>query len=218
MQTLQMDEFLRSLKQNIGTPHALLLGAGASVESGVPSAADCIWEWKKEIYLSQNPGMIGTYDNAKQDNVRRVIQRWIDTQNSYPTENSPEEYSFFVEKAYRIPEDRRRYFQSLVAGKEPSLGYHLTAMLAQRNIIKSVWTTNFDGLMVKCAHQYTPLFPIEITAQTSDRLYRGDVDGELLCVALHGDYKYGDLKNTEQELDTQDGELVKALRHELSKY
>ena len=216
MQTLQMDEFLRSLKQNIETPHALLLGAGASVESGVQSAVDCIWEWKKEIFLSQNPGMIGTYDNAKQDNVRRVIQRWIDAQNSYPTENSPEEYSFFVEKAYRIPEDRRRYFQGLVTGKEPSLGYHLIAMLAQRNIIKSVWTTNFDGLMVKCAHQYTPLVPIEITAQTSDRIYRGDVDGELLCVALHGDYKYGDLKNTEQELDTQDGELVKALRHELT--
>ena len=114
MQTLQMDEFLRSLKQNIGTPHALLLGAGASVESGVQSAADCIWEWKKEIFLSQNPGMVGTYDNAKQDNVRRVIQRWINTQNSYPPENSPEEYSFFVEKAYRIPEDRRRYFQGLV--------------------------------------------------------------------------------------------------------
>ena len=216
MQRLQMDEFLRSLKQNIGTPHAILLGAGASVESGVQSAADCIWEWKKEIFLSQNPGMIGSYDNAKQDNVRRVIQRWIDTQNSYPTENSLEEYSFFVEKAFPIPDDRRKYFQGLVTGKEPSLGYHLIAMLAQRNIVKSVWTTNFDGLMVKCAHRYTHLVPIEINAQTSDRIYRGDVDGELLCVALHGDYKYGDLKNTEQELDTQDGELIKALRHELT--
>lgn len=216
MQTLQMDEFLRSLKQNIDTPHSVLLGAGASVESGIQSATDCIWEWKKEIFLSRNPGMIGTYDNPKQDNVRRVIQSWIDAQNSFPTENSTEEYSFFVEKAYPIPEDRRKYFQGLIAGREPSLGYHLIAMLAQRNIIKSVWTTNFDGLMTKCAHQYTPLIPIEITAQTSDRIYRGDVAGELLCVALHGDYKYGELKNTEQELDSQDGELVKALRHELT--
>ena len=49
MQTLQMDEFLRSLKQNIDTPHSLLLGAGASVESGIQSALDCIWEWKKEM-------------------------------------------------------------------------------------------------------------------------------------------------------------------------
>lgn len=61
MQTLQMDEFLRSLKQNIDTPHSILLGAGASVESGIQSAVDCIWEWKKEIFLSRNPGMIGTY-------------------------------------------------------------------------------------------------------------------------------------------------------------
>jgi len=216
MQILQMDEFLRSLKQNIDTPHSILLGAGASVESGIQSAIDCIWEWKKEIFLSQNPGMIGTYNNHKQDNVRRAIQQWIDSQNSFPAENSAEEYSFFVEKAYPIPDDRRKYFQGLIAGCEPSLGYHLIAMLAQRNIIKSVWTTNFDGLMIKCAHQYTPLIPIEITAQTSDRIYRDDVAGELRCIALHGDYKYGDLKNTEQELDLQDGELVNALRHELT--
>ena len=177
MQTLQMDEFLRSLKQNIDTPHSILLGAGASVESGIQSAADCTWEWKKEIFLSRNPGMIGMYGNPKQDNVRRVIQQWIDSQNSFPTENSAEEYSFFVEKAYPIPDDRRKYFQGLITGHEPSLGYHLIAMLAQRNIIKSVWTTNFDGLMAKCAHRYTPLIPIEITAQTSSRIYRGDVAG-----------------------------------------
>lgn len=39
MQILQLDEFLRSIKQNIDTPHSLLLGAGASIESGIPSAA-----------------------------------------------------------------------------------------------------------------------------------------------------------------------------------
>lgn len=196
MQTLQMDEFLRSLKQNIDTPHSLLLGAGASVESGIQSALDCIWEWKKEIFISQNPGMVGTYENYKQDSVRRVIQRWINMQNSYPAENSSEEYSYFAEKALPIADDRRKYFQKLITGRNPSLGYHLIAMLAQHNIIKSVWTTNFDGLMLKCAHQYTPLIPVDITAKTSDRIYRGDVDGELLCIALHGDYKYGDLKNT----------------------
>ena len=35
-----------------------------------------------------------------------------------------------------------------------------------------------------------------------------------MCVALHGDYKYGKLKNTANELDSQDGILVKALKHE----
>ena len=49
--------------------------------------------------------------------------------------------------------------------------------------------------MIKCAHQYN-INPIEITIDTADRIYRGDVDKELLCIALHGDYKYGSLKNT----------------------
>ena len=216
MEILQLDEFLRSIKQNIDTPHSLLLGAGASIESGIPSATDCIWDWKREIYLSKNPGSIGNFDNSKSEAVRRVIQRWIDAQNIYPTENSVEEYSYFAEKAYPIADDRRKYFQHLVANHDPSLGYHLISLLALENIIKSVWTTNFDGLTLKCAHQYSPLVPVEITAATSERIYRGDVDKELLCIALHGDYKYGALKNTKQELDTQDGELVKALLHELT--
>ena len=216
MEILQLDEFLRSIKQNIDTPHSLLLGAGASIESGIPSAADCIWDWKREIYLSKNPGSIGNFDNSKSEAVRRVIQRWIDAQNIYPAENSLEEYSYFAERAYPIADDRRKYFQHLVANHDPSLGYHLISLLALENIIKSVWTTNFDGLTLKCAHQYSPLVPIEITAATSERIYRGDVDKELLCIALHGDYKYGALKNTEQELDSQDGELAKALLHELT--
>src|SRR5699024_10345840 len=124
------------------------------------------------------------------------------------------EYSYFAEKAYPIADDRRKYFQHLVSNHDPSLGYHLISLLALENIIKSVWTTNFDGMTLKCAHQYSPLVPIEITAETSGRIYRGDVDKELLCIALHGDYKYGALKNTEKELDSQDGELVKALLHE----
>lgn len=215
MQQLQLDEFLRSLKQNIDMPHSLLLGAGASIESGVQSAIECIWYWKKEIYLSQNPGAIGNYSNSKLEIVRQVIQKWIDSQNGYPALNSDEEYSFFAEKAYPLAEDRRKYFQHMVSTHDPSLGYHIISMLAKKNIIKCVWTTNFDGLMAKCAHQYTPLVPIEITSETSERVYRNDVDQELLCIALHGDYKYGSLKNTENELDTQDGELEKALRHQL---
>lgn len=216
MQTLQIDEFLRSLKQNIDAPHSLLLGAGASIESGIPSANDCIWDWKKEIFLSQNPSAIGIYDNVKSERVRRVIQHWLNSQNTYPIENSEEEYSFYAEKAYPIADDRRKYFQHLVAGHDASIGYHLISMLALENIVKSVWTTNFDGLMFKCAHQYSPLVPVEITSETSKRIYRGDVNQELLCISLHGDYKYGALKNTAEELDTQDGELEKALLHELT--
>ena len=151
MQILQLDEFLRSIKQNIDTPHSLLLGAGASIESGIPSASDCIWDWKREIYLSQNPGAIGNFDNSKSESVRRVIQRWIDSQNIYPAENSAEEYSYFAEKAYPIEDDRRKYFQHLTSNHDPSLGYHLISLLALENIIKTA--TDLEKAWGGCGQQ-----------------------------------------------------------------
>jgi len=216
MQTLKFDEFIRSIKQNKDTTHSLLLGAGASVESGIQSASDCIWDWKHEIFTSQNPTSAYFFKNVKLDNVRIAIQNWLDSQRIYPAANSDDEYSFFAEKAYPIDEDRRKYFQHLTENKNPSLGYHLVAMLAEIGWIKSIWTTNFDGLSLKAAHQYY-LTPVEVTLESQERIYRPDVDKELLCVALHGDYKYGALKNTTTELDSQSDVLIKTLQHELAK-
>lgn len=216
MVILKFDEFVRSLKQNRDTTHSLLLGAGASVESGIPSATDCIWDWKSEIFLSQNPALIDSYRNNRVDYVRLAIQKWLDDQGVYPMNNSEEEYSFYAEKAYPINDDRRKYFQHIVEGKTPSIGYHLISMLSEQGWVKSVWTTNFDGLMLKCAHQYN-ITPIEITLETVNRIFRNDVDRELLCIALHGDYKYGSLKNTSAELDSQNEVFVNAMKHELLK-
>ena len=216
MHRLEFDEFLRSMKQNIDMPHSMLLGAGASIESGIQSASDCIWDWKNELYLSQNPIMAGISRNLKLDSVKREIQNWIDQQGIYPEENSDNEYSYYAEKTYPIPEDRRKYFEHLTINKSPSLGYYLIAAMAQRGIIKSVWTTNFDGMMEKCTHQYGEIIPVAITLDSVGRIYRGEVDKELLCISLHGDYKFGELKNTQKELDTQNSVLIQALSQEMT--
>ena len=212
--SLEFDRFLRSLKQSSNKPFSILLGAGASIESGIPSANDCIWEWKKDIFLSQNNHLIESY-NVKLDSVRKEIQQWLDAQGEYPKEGSPEEYSFYAEKAFLSDDERRCFFEKIVEGHEPSLGYHLISILAQTGLVKYVWTTNFDGLMQKCAHRYNPLIPIEITSETSDRIRHASSVNELFCIELHGDYKYGKLKNTERELENQDEKLIQALSKEL---
>ncbi len=148
--------------------------------------------------------------------MQRIIQRWLDEQRIFPALNDDVEYSFYAEKAYPIEDDRKKYFQNLFTNKQPSLGYHLIAMLAEIGLIKSVWTTNFDGLSLKVAHQYD-LTPIEITLESQQRIYRIDATNELLCIALHGDYKYGPLKNTVSELDAQSDVLINALKQEVSK-
>jgi NAD-dependent SIR2 family protein deacetylase len=186
---LEYDAFLRSFKRNIDVPHSFLLGAGSSISSGIQSAYDCIWEWKKDIFLSKNINSAESYKNYKDEAVRKSIQNWLDSQGVYPELDSSKEYSFYAEKAYPIADDRRKYFLSLIEQKEPYIGYRLVCLLAEYGIVKSVWTTNFDGLTVRAAHQ-NKLTPIEITLDNADRIYRNQSTKELLAIALHGDYKF----------------------------
>ncbi|SHG78228.1 hypothetical protein SAMN04488109_1810 [Chryseolinea serpens] len=208
---LDYDAFIRSVKRNTDISHSMLLGAGASISSGIQSAGDCIWEWKKDIYLSRNHKVSDFYKNIKSDAVRQSIQKWLDAESGYPANNSSEEYSFYAEKAYPISDDRRKYFQSLVQGKEPYVGYKLLCLLNEYEIVKAVWTLNFDGLCVKAAHQAN-LTPIEITLDSVERIFRSQSRKELLSIALHGDFKYGALKNTSDELDNQNAVFVETFR------
>ena len=210
---LDYDAFLRSFKKNTDVSHSFLLGAGASISSGIQSAYDCIWEWKKDIYLSKNVNASDFFKNHKGVAVRESIQKWLDNQGEYPELDSEKEYSFFAEKAYPIAEDRRKYFLGLIENKEPYVGYKLLCELAKGGIVKSIWTTNFDGLIVRAAHQNN-LIPVEVNLDNVERLKRTESSKELLTIALHGDYKFSSLKNTERELDSQE----KVFKEHLANY
>jgi len=211
---LSYDAFLRSVKQNIDVDHVFLLGAGASISSGIQSAANCIWEWKKDIFISKNPNLSYQYREYKSETIQKSIQKWIDNEGSYLPLNHPNEYSTYAELAYPINEVRKKYFENICKGKEPYVGYKILCLLAQKGMIRSVFTTNFDGLLVKAAHQ-TGITPIDITLDTAERIYRTSSRNELLCVAIHGDFKYGPLKNTSRELDNQHENFVNILTHHL---
>lgn len=164
---LEYDAFIRSIKQNKNVSHAVLLGAGASISSQIQSAADCIWEWKRDIYSSNNPNTTLIVSNFRSEAVRRSIQAWLDAQGEYPLMGSSDEYSFYAEKAYPIEADRQKYFEQLAYNKAPYIGYKLLCMLNNAGIVKSVWTTNFDGLTERAAHQ------MNITPIRFDAVYSG---------------------------------------------
>src|SRR5438105_12632204 len=73
--TLTLDAFVRSIGVKRSAPHAFFLGAGASVSSGMPSAEKCIWEWKRQIFLTNNPGLEDQFSELSLEGVRRRIQR-----------------------------------------------------------------------------------------------------------------------------------------------
>ncbi len=204
--SLSVDEFVRSIAVNRAAPHALFLGAGASISSGVPSADTCTWLWKRDIFLSRNPGLGNQFDDISLSSVRARIQRWLDTEGGFPGEGSDDEYGFYAQKCYPIAEDRRRFFQGLITGVRPYVGYELLVLLSESNLMRSVWTTNFDGLTAKAAAN-SQLVPVEVTLDAATRIFRQPQTGELLIVSIHGDYRYDKLKNTNPEIQEFDGTL-----------
>lgn len=211
---LPYDAFLRTLRENTDTDHSFLLGAGTSISSGIQPASDCIWEWKRNIFITKNPSLSAQYKEYKSETVQRSIQKWLDNEGVFPSEGAGEEYSFYAQKAYPIDDTRRKYFENKCRGNEPALGYKLLCLLAKSGMVRSVFTTNFDGLVEKAAHQ-SRITPIAITLDSVDRIHRASSNQELLTVALHGDFKYGPLKNTGDELDNQHDTFVQALEQHL---
>ncbi|MCY4080277.1 MAG: SIR2 family protein [Caldilineaceae bacterium] len=208
--SLPLDAFVRSIKVRRNTPHSLFLGAGASVSSGVPSAEGCIWEWKRDIFLTNNSGLEEQFSELSLPSVRNRIQSWLDSQGMFPERDAKEEYGFYIQECFPIPDDRRAFFQEKIQSAKPHLGYLLLSHLAKADLVRSVWSTNFDRLAARAVQQEN-VTPIEIGLDSLGRLSRRVSKGELLCVSLHGDYRYDRLKNTTEELQEQESELTSAL-------
>jgi hypothetical protein len=212
--TLSLDALVRSIGVRRTAPLALFLGAGASTSSGVPSAQMCIWEWKRRIFLTNNPGLEEQFAELSLDGVRRRIQRWLDRQDGYPREDAAEEYGFYIRQCFPIADDRRAYFADIMREARPHIGYRLLCHLAEVDLIRSVWSPNFDHMAARAAANFR-LHPIEVGVDTQDRAARAPAKGELLCVSMHGDYRYDQLKNTPAELQEQEATLCSALIAEL---
>ncbi|MDP2003726.1 MAG: SIR2 family protein [Desulfurivibrionaceae bacterium] len=211
---LQLDAFIRSIGVKRSTPHALLLGAGASVSSGIPSAQACIWEWKRSIFLTNNPGLESQFAELSLPSIQQRIQSWLDRQGYFPQKNTQEEYGFYIEHCFPIADDRRAYFHEKIRSAKPHIGYRLICHLSEAGLLRSVWTTNFDSLTARAAANFE-ITPIEIGIDSKERITRQETKGDLLCVSLHGDYRYDNLKNTPQELQEQEVALRAALIDEL---
>lgn len=212
---LPLDAFVRALGATRLTPHALFLGAGASISSGMPSAQMCIWEWKRSIFLTNNVGLESQFSELTLASVQARIQRWLDRQGLYPPAGDPTEYGVYIESCYPIPESRRAYFQEKVREAKPHIGYHIVGALASQQLIRSVWTTNFDQLVSRSLGGQR-VTPVEIGIDCPHRVIRTANSGELVIVSMHGDYRYDALKNTAAELQHQEQQLEQAFVQEIT--
>ena len=213
--SLPFDAFVRTIGIHRNSPHALFLGAGVSITSGVPSASMCLWEWKQRIFLTNHPGLEEQFSELSLESVKMRIQGWLDAQGKFPRQGHPDEYSAFIEACYPIPGSRRAYFQEKVKAAKPFTGYRLMCLLAESELFHSVWTVNFDSLTPKAATEFN-IVPVEVGIDSQNRLPRTPAKDELLHIAMHGDYRYDSLMNTRSELQKQEEHLREQLIEHIS--
>ena len=61
------------------------LGAGASLSAGIPSGQNLVWEFKKEIYCSENNVSRELFKDLQSERNRRKLQDYFDSLDGFPT-------------------------------------------------------------------------------------------------------------------------------------
>jgi hypothetical protein len=213
MQLMPPDEFLRLFPIR-ATSLAWFLGAGASASARLPTAGDLIWRFKRTLYCTTAKVDPRTCDDLGNEVVRARLQHHLDGTCKYPAANSPEEYASYFQLTYPDPADRRRFIETMLHGATPAFGHHILAALMKAGKVRLVWTTNFDRL-VEDAAAITFGSTSALTVSTIDSssvAIRALNDGSWpLLGKLHGDFQSVALKNTSEELKTQESALRAAL-------
>lgn len=207
---IQADDFSRRFSMRPGKL-MWFLGAGASAAAGIPTAGDMIWEFKQKLFVSQRRASPEMVADLASPSVRQHLQAHIDSANSLPADGAPNEYSAIFERVFPAEADRRSYLDAKLSGAKPSYGHMALAALMKSDHTRVVWTTNFDSLVADaCAKVFDGTGALtSVSFGVGPEIARKTMaDGRWpVEVKLHGDFRWRQLKNTDDELRHQDRDL-----------
>lgn len=185
--------------------YCLLLGAGASVSSGVRAASTLIKEWRREISIE-----MGADKDLNQDQQIDFLKK---NQGSWFDVNK--EYSSLFERRFDLQRQRRVFVEREVSGKSPSIGYVYLTSLVEQGYFNTIFTTNFDDLVNEAFYLYSNQRPI-VCAHDSSINSVTITSKRPKVIKLHGDYLFDDLKSTLRETESLE-QNMKAKLTEFSK-
>lgn len=211
--TIQLSDFVKFYPLR-AKGLAWFFGAGSSFSAGVPTAGDFIWDFKRKIYCAEQSLPLNLYKNLGDIGITSQIQNYFDSQSECPPATSPEEYSYYFERAYPSSSDRSRYIIEQTRGMELSFGHKALGVLIKNHYLKLIFTTNFDKAFENVVNQ---------NLSQLENWFCGDLDNahsalryfqsgnRPLILKLHGDFFSERIKNTTEELKEQDSILKNIL-------
>ena len=217
---MDLTDFIRL--HHIRTPNIMwFLGAGASAAANIPTAWNMIWDFKRALYCAAQRVPISACEDLGDPILRDRLQQHFEGLGVFPPSGADEEYTVYFEQMYPDEADRRRYIERMIADATPSYGHHVLAAMMKLDMVRVIWTTNFDRVVEDAA--------MPVLGGTG-RLVVSDLDHATvarealnegrwpLLVKLHGDFQSRRLKNTVEELREQDEELRRALIHACGRF
>jgi hypothetical protein len=199
----------------VRAPHLMwFLGAGSSATSGIATADDMIWDFKRALYCAEQRVSIRTCQDLRDPLVQQRLQRYFDGSGKYPAPGFDSEYADFFTAAYPAEADRRRYIDRIVSQATPSYGNIALAVLMALGKATIVWTTNFDrNVEDSAAKVFGTTAKLTVATLDGGRLAEESIREQRwpLLAKLHGDFQSRRLKNTAEELLSQDERLRGAL-------
>jgi hypothetical protein len=193
-----------------GSEPVLLLGAGASITSGIPAAGKTVervarWAWCKEN--GRHPGDMS---------IRRSdYWPWLAAQPWYkPNVAHGDLYPEAIDNLLGVKSDRREFLEQLINPPDvpPSRGYVGLTQVLHQGWISTVLTTNFDQCLERAAIQHNRPHRLVSISTPADYIMFSSVPQDPQLIFLHGSIKHYTDKNLTAEVQSLDGQLVDRLK------
>jgi predicted HTH transcriptional regulator/NAD-dependent SIR2 family protein deacetylase len=187
----------------------LLLGAGASVKSGVPLAGEMVEKMARWRYCLEN-----RLDPEDPSLRRSDWYPWLEMQKWYREDGEQaDNYPDAVENILQPRQTRKDFFLEMLNTQvEPSSGYEYVAKLMASKRVHTVLTTNFDTILLNICNTNHRPHHVEIIQTPSDYTKLSTSPPYPQIVYLHGSVENYTDKNTIDEIDEQlDDSLVSRL-------
>jgi Putative ATP-dependent DNA helicase recG C-terminal/SIR2-like domain len=199
----------RVLLADDGPDPILLLGAGASVRSGVPAAAEL-------AEMAARWGYCNAHGRSHLDPqvTRSDWWPWLREQ-SWFDQAAPlvDQYPVIVEQLLQPRANRREFFlQTLKHRAPPSVGYGRLADLVAGGLVRTILTPNFDGLIPEALRARPEIRHFESIESPSDFELLSTAPPTAQVVWVHGSVTHYSDQNLEDETRALNPKLRQRLR------
>lgn len=187
----------------------LLIGAGASITSGVPAAGETVNRAAKWAYCKAHGRSIMDPSVVDSDWVP-----WMENQTWFRRGTSlANQYPVAIDHLLGIGNDKREFFEQLITrGVQPSSGYRALARILDNGWIATVLTTNFDH----CLHRATileaaPPHLVEIRTPSDWARFNASPANPQL-IHIHGSVEHYSDMNLAEDVASLNSEIVDRLK------